>query len=80
LQAGSAQAKQLADIWAQQYRQVNPEYIVNVGFGMIVLCQIGLSAYIQRWKALPICYCSAAMKQAFFEQYESLLASSRTLI
>ncbi|MFZ6801423.1 MFS transporter [Undibacterium sp. Di24W] len=54
LQAGSVQAKQLADIWAQQYRQVNPEYIVNVGFGMIVLCQIALSAYIQRWKALPI--------------------------
>lgn len=54
LQAGSVQAKQLADTWTQQYRQVNPEYIVNVGFGMIVLCQIGLSAYIQRWKALPI--------------------------
>jgi POT family proton-dependent oligopeptide transporter len=54
LQAGSVQAKQLADTWAQQYRQVNPEYIVNVGFGMIVLCQIGFSAYIQRWKALPI--------------------------
>jgi len=54
LQVGSVQAKQLADIWSQQYRQVNPEYIVNVGFGMIVLCQIGLSAYIQRWRALPI--------------------------
>jgi len=54
LQVGSVQAKQLADMWSQQYRQVNPEYIVNVGFGMIVLCQIGLSAYIQRWRALPI--------------------------
>jgi dipeptide/tripeptide permease len=27
---------------------------VNIGFGLIVLCQIAISAYIQRWRALPI--------------------------
>lgn len=54
LQNHTIEAKELAAQWAQQYRQVNPEYIVNVGFGLIVLCQIAMSAYIQRWRALPI--------------------------
>ncbi len=54
LQQGSVSADALAQQWAQQYRQINPEYIVNIGFGLIVLCQIAISAYIQRWRALPI--------------------------
>lgn len=54
IQQGSAMPQALAAQWAEQYRQVNPEYIVNVGFGLIVLCQIAISAYIQRWRALPI--------------------------
>lgn len=47
-------ANTLANNWTQNYRQINPEYIVNIGFGTIVIAQIAISAYIQRWKALPI--------------------------
>jgi dipeptide/tripeptide permease len=54
LQQGTLAPQALAEQWAAQYRQVNPEYIINVGFGLIVLCQIAISAYIQRWRALPI--------------------------
>jgi dipeptide/tripeptide permease len=54
IQQGSVLPAALAEQWATQYRQVNPEYIINVGFGLIVLCQIVISAYIQRWRALPI--------------------------
>lgn len=54
LQQGAAMPQTLAEQWAAQYRQVNPEYIVNIGFGLIVVCQIVISAYIQRWRALPI--------------------------
>ena len=54
LQQGSVSADGLAQQWAQHHRQINPEYIVNIGFGLIVLFQIAISAYIQRWRALPI--------------------------
>jgi dipeptide/tripeptide permease len=54
LQSQSMDATELAKQWAQQYRQVNPEYIVNIGFGLIVLFQIMTSSYIQRWSALPV--------------------------
>lgn len=54
LQHGTLTSHSLAQQWAAQYRQVNPEYIVNIGFGLIVICQIAISAYIQRWRALPI--------------------------
>ncbi|MBR7800025.1 hypothetical protein [Undibacterium fentianense] len=51
---GKLTARALADDWAANYRQVNPEYIVNIGFGFIVLCQVVISAYLQRWRALPV--------------------------
>lgn len=54
IQQSNVSPAALAEQWASQYRQVNPEYIVNVGFGLIVVCQIAISAYIQRWRALPI--------------------------
>lgn len=54
LQQGRVSADVLAQQWAQHYRQINPEYIVNIGFGLIVLFQIAISSYIQRWRALPI--------------------------
>lgn len=57
LQALAAQqisADMLASQWQQQYRQINPEYIVNLGFAVIVLLQIAISALIQRLPALPI--------------------------
>lgn len=54
LQAGQTSASQLANSWARAYRQVNPEYIVNLDFGAVVLLQIAISTYLQRWKALPV--------------------------
>lgn len=54
LQTGGTSAHQLATQWAQSYRQVNPEYIVNLDFGAVVLLQIAISTYLQRFKALPI--------------------------
>jgi POT family proton-dependent oligopeptide transporter len=51
---GTITAQEQAQLWKTAYRQINPEYIVNIGFGTIVLAQIAISAYIQRWKALPI--------------------------
>ncbi|PXX45352.1 MFS transporter [Undibacterium pigrum] len=54
LHAGQISAAQLAANWSQAYRQVNPEYIVNLDFGAVVLLQIAISTYVQRWKALPV--------------------------
>jgi MFS family permease len=54
LQSGSIDAGSLAKSWAKDYRQINPEYIVNIGFGSIVIGQIAISSYIQRFEALPV--------------------------
>jgi len=51
---GEITAATLAAQWAEQYRQVNPEYIVNLDFGFIVIFQIFVSAYIGRFRALPV--------------------------
>jgi proton-dependent oligopeptide transporter, POT family len=50
----SVSAEQLASQWAAAHRQINPEYIVNLGFATIVLAQIAISAFIQRWPAMPV--------------------------
>ena len=47
-------ASELALQWQNSYRQINPEYIVNLDFGFIVLFQVFVSTYIGRFKALPI--------------------------
>ncbi len=47
-------AASLAAVWQQQHRQLNPEYIVNLGFALIVLLQIAISLAIARMPALPI--------------------------
>lgn len=44
----------LAQQWADKYRQVNPEYIVNMDAGSIVIFQILVSWIIQRWKHFPV--------------------------
>lgn len=44
----------IAQEWAQKYRQVNPEYIVNIDAGSIVIFQILVSYVIQRWKPFPV--------------------------
>ncbi|MBS1262251.1 MAG: Di-/tripeptide transporter [Calditrichaeota bacterium] len=48
------QSTQVAEQWAQNYRQVNPEYIVNIDAGSIVVFQILVSYVIQRWKPFPV--------------------------
>ncbi|WP_306518399.1 MFS transporter [Rheinheimera sp.] len=54
LAAEQTTAATLASQWQSQFRQINPEYIVNLGFAAIVLMQIVISALIQRLPALPI--------------------------
>lgn len=54
LRLAGGEAMQLALQWTQAHRQINPEYIVNLGFLSIVLCQIAISRFIQRWPALPV--------------------------
>jgi len=44
----------IANEWAEKYRQVNPEYIVNIDAGAIVIFQILVSFVIQRWKPFPV--------------------------
>ncbi len=47
-------AAQLATNWITKYRQVNPEYIINLDFGMIVFLQIFISSFCSKLKALPV--------------------------
>jgi MFS family permease len=54
LQQGHVKAAQLAQSWAASYRQINPEYIVNLDFAAIVLLQIVISNLAARWQALPV--------------------------
>ncbi len=54
LQLQQTDALILASDWRALYRQINPEYIVNLGFLTIVLCQIIISRFIMRWQALPV--------------------------
>jgi len=44
----------LAHEWADKYRQVNPEYIVNIDAGSIVIFQVLVSWIIQRWSPFPV--------------------------
>ena len=45
---------QLATEWADRYRQVNPEYIINIDAGAIVVFQVLVSWIIQRWSPFPV--------------------------
>ncbi|WP_338849022.1 MFS transporter [Massilia sp. W12] len=54
LQQGRVSAAALAAQWAQAYRQVNPEYIINLDFAAIVLLQVFISAKLERLRALPV--------------------------
>ncbi len=44
----------VANDWAEKYRQVNPEYIINIDAGSIVIFQIMVSSIIDRWKPFPV--------------------------
>ncbi|MFH0882278.1 MAG: MFS transporter [bacterium] len=52
--ADPAMIQAVAQDWAEKYRQVNPEYIVNIDAGAIVLFQVLVSWVIQRWKPFPV--------------------------
>ncbi|WP_435324391.1 hypothetical protein, partial [Klebsiella pneumoniae] len=47
------QSKQLAQQWLV-YRQVNPEYLINLDFAAIVLLQIIVSVKCQRFKVISV--------------------------
>jgi len=44
----------VAEDWAAKYRQVNPEYIINIDALSIVIFQILVSTIIDRWKPFPV--------------------------
>lgn len=50
----AATATALANEWAGKYRQINPEYLVNLDALSIVIFQILVSFVIQRWKPFPV--------------------------
>ncbi|WP_064792148.1 MFS transporter [Shewanella woodyi] len=49
-----AKASELAQSWGNQHRQVNPEYLIGLNFLSIVLLQIIVSRFIERFQALPV--------------------------
>ena len=42
-----------ANLWANKYRQMNPATILSIDFLMIILFQVVISKFIDRFKALP---------------------------
>jgi len=57
----SAASHQLAESWAVNYRQVNPEYIVNTGFAAIIFCQIAVSYVCQKFKTIQVLIAGVAI-------------------
>ncbi|ACJ29065.1 Membrane protein, putative [Shewanella piezotolerans WP3] len=49
-----ALAAQYAQSWANDYRQVNPEYLIGLNFLSIVLMQLLISRFVERFQALPV--------------------------
>lgn len=54
LSEGQADAAAIAQQWQLAYRQVNPEYIINLDFGVIILFQIVVSRYAARYSAMTV--------------------------
>ncbi|MBL0061573.1 MAG: MFS transporter [bacterium] len=52
--ADSSAAKTLAHMWAEKYRQVNPEYIINIDAGAIVVFQVLVSFLIGFFPPLSV--------------------------
>jgi len=52
--ADSSAAKVLAHTWAEKYRQVNPEYIINIDAGAIVVFQVLVSFLIGFFPPLSV--------------------------
>ena len=51
--AAQGLSKDIAEQWSTQYRQVNPATILSLDFLMIIIFQIGISHFIDKFKALP---------------------------
>ena len=51
--AAQGLSKEIAEQWSMQYRQVNPATILSLDFLMIIIFQIGISHFIDKFKALP---------------------------
>ncbi|MGP1782800.1 MFS transporter, partial [Shewanella frigidimarina] len=49
-----ALAAQYAQTWASEYRQVNPEYLIGLNFLSIVIMQLMISRFVERFQALPV--------------------------
>ena len=47
-------ASQLTTDWINQHRQVNPEYLINLDFALIVIAQITVSKICNQLKAIPV--------------------------
>jgi len=45
--------KDIAQQWSSQYRQMNPATILSIDFLMIIIFQISISHFIDKFKALP---------------------------
>ncbi|AFU97969.1 MFS transporter [Simiduia agarivorans] len=54
LSAGDIDASALALQWQQAFRQINPEYIINLDFGAIILFQIFVSRAATRFASMPV--------------------------
>ncbi|MBL4632191.1 MAG: MFS transporter [Paraglaciecola sp.] len=48
-----ALSKEVAQQWSTQYRQMNPATILSIDFLMIIIFQISISRFIDKFKALP---------------------------
>jgi len=46
-------SKDIAQQWSAQYRQMNPATILSIDFLMIIIFQISISHFIDKFKALP---------------------------
>jgi len=46
-------SKDIAQQWSSQYRQMNPATILSIDFLMIIIFQISISHFIDKFKALP---------------------------
>ena len=45
---------EIAKQWTDAYRQVNPEYLINLDFAAIIVCQILVSLVCQKFKSISV--------------------------
>ncbi|WP_076413747.1 MFS transporter [Shewanella sp. UCD-KL12] len=49
-----SQTEHFASLWSNEYRQVNPEYLIGLNFLSIVVLQLLVSRFAERFQALPV--------------------------